>query len=194
VKKQSRLGGRIRFRALIRALTVSGITALGLALSPIAANASVTLSGSGQAWGATSGSAEANAEAQAHSSLLAAASAKGDSTCINVTYSDSLYYVVPSGGGDVFNSTATGLCGNQVFHPGATLSGSGQAWGATSGSAEANAEAQAHSSLLAAASASGDSTCINVTYSDSLYYAVPSGGGDVFNSTATGLCGNQVFQ
>ncbi|MDX6392205.1 MAG: hypothetical protein QOJ73_3268 [Streptosporangiaceae bacterium] len=172
----------------------SGITVLGLALSPIAANASATLSASGQAWGATYGSAEANAEAQAHSSLLALASSRGYSTCINVTYSDSLYYVVPGGGGDVFNSTATGLCGNQVFHPGATLSASGQAWGATYGSAEANAEAQAHSSLLALASSRGYSTCINVTYSDSLYYVVPGGGGDVFNSTATGLCGNQVFQ
>jgi hypothetical protein len=93
----------------------AGITVLGLALSPIAANASVTLSASGQAWGATYGSAEANAEAQAHSSLLALASSSGDSTCINVTYNDSLYYVIPGGGGDVFNSTAAGLCGNQVF-------------------------------------------------------------------------------
>jgi hypothetical protein len=93
----------------------AGITVLGLALNPIAANASVTLSASGQEWGATSGAAEANAEAQAHSSLLALASSRGYSTCINVTYSDSLYYVVPGGGGDVFNSTATGLCGNQIF-------------------------------------------------------------------------------
>ncbi len=93
----------------------SGITVLGLALNPIAANASVTLGASGQAWGATYGGAEASAEAQAHSNLLALASSRGYSTCINVTYSDSLYYVVPGGGGDVFNSTATGLCGNQVF-------------------------------------------------------------------------------
>ena len=115
MKNQMRLRGRIRSRALIRTFMASGITVLGLALTPVAANASVTLSASGQAWGATYGSAEANAEAQAHSSLLALASSRGYSTCINVTYSDSLYYVVPGGGGDVFNSTATGLCGNQVF-------------------------------------------------------------------------------
>jgi hypothetical protein len=191
---QIRLRGRIRGRTFIQASLVSGITVLGLALSPLAANASATLSGSGQAWGATYGSAESNAEAQAYGNLMALASSKGYSTCVNVTYSDSLVYVVPGGGGDVFNSTATGLCGTLVFRAGATLSGSGQAWGATYGSAESNAEAQAYGNLMALASSKGYSTCVNVTYSDSLVYVVPGGGGDVFNSTATGLCGNQVLQ
>jgi hypothetical protein len=103
-------------RTFIRASLVSGIAALGLGLSPLAAHASATLSGSAQGiWGANLGSAQANAEAQARSNLLSAASSSGYSTCINITYSDTLVYVVPSGGGDVYNSTATGQCGNQVM-------------------------------------------------------------------------------
>jgi hypothetical protein len=146
-------------------------------------------------WGEAQAGKEAKGGAQARNNLLSAASSRGYSTCINVTYSDTLVYVVPSGGGDVYNSTATGLCGNLVFQPGATLSGSAQGvWGANLGSAQANAEAQARNNLLSAASSNGYSTCINVTYSDTLVYVVPSGGGDVYNSTATGQCGNQVLQ
>jgi hypothetical protein len=105
----------LRKRTFIRASLVSGIAVLGLGLSPLAAHASATLSATGQAWGATSGSAESNAQAQAYGNLVSLASSKGYSTCVNVTYSDTLVYVVPSGGGDVYNSTATGQCGNQVL-------------------------------------------------------------------------------
>jgi hypothetical protein len=173
---------------------ISGIAALGLALSPLAAHASASLSASGQAFGSTYGAAESNAEAQSRGNLLSLAATHGFTTCINITYNDSLSYVVPGGGGDVFNSTATGLCGNTVFHAGATLSASAQAFGPDYGSAESNAEAQAYGNLLSAASTHGYSTCINVTYNDSLSYVVPGGGGDVFNSTATGQCGTTVFQ
>jgi hypothetical protein len=181
-------------RALVRTSMVSGVAVLGLALSPLAAHASASLSGTGQAWGANTAAAEANANSQAYSSLLSAASSHGFSTCVNVTYSDTLYYAVPSGGGYVYNSTATGLCGNLVFQAGATLSATGQALGATPSAGQANAESLAHSNLLSAASARGYTTCINITYSDSLYYVVPSGGGYVYNSTATGSCGTQVLQ
>lgn len=95
---------------------VAAAAAAGVILSPVAAHASATLSGSAQGvWGATAGAAQANAESQARSNLLSAASSRGYSTCINISYSDTLVYVVPSGGGDVYNSTATGLCGNQTF-------------------------------------------------------------------------------
>lgn len=183
-------------RALRRALTATGVAGLGVALSPVAAHASATLSASsGNVWGSTAGSAQSAAESAAHSALLSAASSHGYSTCINVSYSDTLVYVVPSGGGDVYTSTATGLCGNYVFTPGATLSATGsQTWGSTPGSAESAAEASAYSALMSSANSHGYSTCVSVSYSDTLVYVVPSGGGDVYVSTATGTCGNETFQ
>jgi hypothetical protein len=99
-----------------RGFAVAAAAAAGVMLSPVAAHASATLSGSAQGvWGATASAAQANAEVQAKGNLLSSASSQGYSTCINITYSDTLYYVVPGGGGDVYNSTATGLCGTQVF-------------------------------------------------------------------------------
>jgi hypothetical protein len=196
VKQHSGARRHVGRRTLVRAAVAAGIAGLGLAISPVAAHASATLSASsGQVWGSTYGGAESAAEASAYSALLSVAQSHGYSTCINVTYSDTLVYVVPSGGGDVFSSTATGLCGNYVFQAGATLSATGsQTWGSTYGGAESAAEASAYSALLSVAQSHGYSTCINVTYSDTLVYVVPSGGGDVFSSTATGLCGNYVFQ
>jgi len=89
----------------------------------------------------------------------------------------------------------TGQCGTMVFHAQATLSASAQGvWGATQGAAQSNAEAQARNNLLSQASSQGYSTCVNISYSDTLVYVVPSGGGDVYNSTATGQCGNYTFQ
>ena len=181
---------------MIRASAVSGAAALAFALAPAAAHASATMSATATAvWGATDGAARANAEADAFGNLWQAAQAQGYSTCINVTYTDTLTYIVPSGGGYVYNSTATGLCGTVVFHAVQTMSATGpQTWNSTYGSAEQSAEANAKGVLLQAAQAQGLSTCINITYSDTLVYAVPSGGGDVFVSTATGLCGTQTFQ
>jgi len=179
-----------------RGLAVAAAAAAGVMLSPVAANASATLSASAQGvWGANLGAAQSNAEAQARANLLSLASSQGYSTCINISYSDTLVYVVPSGGGDVYNSTATGQCGNMVFHASATLSASAQGvWGANLGAAQSNAEAQARANLLSLASSHGYSTCVNISYSDTLVYVVPSGGGDVYNSTATGQCGNYTFQ
>ena len=100
----------------IKAFLIGGAAVGALALSPLAAHASATLSaGSGQVWGSTAGAAQSAAETAAHQNLLTAAQSHGYSTCINITYSDSLTYVVPGGGGDVYTSTATGLCGNEAF-------------------------------------------------------------------------------
>ena len=99
-----------------RGLAVAAAAAAGVMLSPVAANASATLSASAQGvWGANLGAAQSNAEAQARANLLSLASSHGYSTCVNISYSDTLVYVVPSGGGDVYNSTATGQCGNYTF-------------------------------------------------------------------------------
>lgn len=99
-----------------RGFAVAAVAAVGVMFSPVAAHASATLSGSAQGvWGATQGAAQSNAESQARGNLLSAASSQGYSTCVNISYSDTLVYVVPSGGGDVYNSTATGQCGNYTF-------------------------------------------------------------------------------
>lgn len=102
---------------LRRPLTAAAAAVVaGVVLSPTAAHASATLSASAQSvWGATSGVAQSNAEAQAKADLLSLASSRGFSTCVDVTYSDTLVYIVPGGGGYVYNSTATGLCGNQTL-------------------------------------------------------------------------------
>ncbi|HEV2348024.1 MAG TPA: hypothetical protein VGS97_28315 [Actinocrinis sp.] len=196
MKQHSGARRQVGRRTLVRTAVATGIAGLGLAMSPVAAHASATLSASsGQVWGSTYGSAQSAAESSAYSALMGVANSHGYSTCINVTYSDTLVYVVPSGGGDVFTSTATGLCGNYVFQAGSTLSATGsQTWGSTYGSAESAAEANAYSALMSAAQSHGYTTCINVTYSDTLVYVVPSGGGDVFVSTATGTCGTRSFQ
>jgi hypothetical protein len=187
--------GRRPGRAARRLGAAAAAAVLGLALSPAAAHASVTLSGSAQASGINLGTAQANAEAAAKVSLLTVAYHAGVPTCINITYVDSLVYVIPGGGGDVYNSTATGLCGNLVFQYGATLtSATTQAWGPNLGGAQSAAESAAYADLMSKANARGYTVCTNVTYSDTLVYVVPSGGGDVYNSTATGQCGTQVLQ
>lgn len=89
---------------------------LGLAVGPVAAHASATLSASANnVFGSTSGSAQSAAETQARANLLSLASSNGYSTCINITFSDTLVFIVPGGGGYVFSSTATGLCGTQTL-------------------------------------------------------------------------------
>jgi hypothetical protein len=103
---------------LIRAGVVSAVAASGLTFGGVAAHASATLSASSTAvWGATDSQVQRNAENAAYGNLWSAAQAHGYSTCVNVTYNDTLYYIVPSGGGYVYDSTATGLCGNLAFHP-----------------------------------------------------------------------------
>jgi len=180
---------RISYRTLIGGTAVlAAVAAVGLALSPVAAQAGTSLSATGQAFGATSGAAMANAEASAYSNLSTLAQSDGY-VCTGITYTTSLYYVVPSGGGDVYNATATGNCGPPPppSPPGPTLSATGQAWGATSGAAIANAEASAYGNLYTLAQGRGE-TCTGITYTASLYYVVPGGGGDVYNATATGTC------
>lgn len=111
-----RVSGRSPGRTFLQASLVCGLAALGLAFSPLAAHASATLSATAAGiWGSTYGSAESNAEAAAYADLLSKANAAGYTTCINVTYNDTLTYIVPGGGGDVFSSTATGTCGTEVF-------------------------------------------------------------------------------
>ncbi len=111
-----RKSAKIRARTFIRAALICGMAVSALALGPVAAHASTTLSASsGQVWGSSSTSAESAAESQAHGELTLLAESKGYSTCINVTYNDTLFYIVPGGGGYVYESTATGLCGTQVF-------------------------------------------------------------------------------
>src|SRR5262249_13829995 len=127
--------------------------------------------------------------------LLTVAYHAGVPTCINITYVDSLVYVIPGGNGDVYNSTATGLCGNLVFQYHATLTGpTAQATGINLGTAHATAEFPSKVNLLTVAYRAGVPVCINITYVDSLVYVIPGGNGDVYNSTATGQCGTQVFQ
>lgn len=186
----------MHMRMGVRAVMVTAVAALGLTFGSMAAHASTALSGTATGiWGATDSAARSNAENSAVGNMLSSARALGESTCINITYSDTLVYVVPSGGGSVYNSTATGVCGNVVFTAGRTMSGtSPQTWATTYGAAEQAAESNALGTLLTAARGVGYWTCVNVTYADTLVYAVPSNGGDVFVSTATGLCGTQTFQ
>jgi hypothetical protein len=110
MKHQIRLRRRIRYRALIGwTSALSAIAALGLAFSPVVAQASTTLSASAQGWGSTWDSAIPNAEANADHALFTQAQSLGE-TCTGITYTSSLYYIVPGGGGYVFVATATGQC------------------------------------------------------------------------------------
>lgn len=76
---------------------------------PAAAQASTVLSASATGWGTNWTTAEAAANNNAYNALYDLARAQGE-TCANVTYADSLYYIVPGGGGYVFSATATGTC------------------------------------------------------------------------------------
>jgi len=83
--------------------------ALGLALTPAAAHAGTIRSASGQGWGSNWDVATTRAEAAANGNLYQLARSFGE-VCVNVTDTASLYYIVPGGGGYVFNATATGNC------------------------------------------------------------------------------------
>jgi hypothetical protein len=88
---------------------VAAVATLGLALSPVAAHAGTTRSASGMGWGPTWSAAIPNAEANAAGNLYDLARSYGE-TCTGITYTSSLYYIVPGGGGYVFSATATGDC------------------------------------------------------------------------------------
>jgi hypothetical protein len=103
-RKDKALEHRIKRLALL-----TGAAALGLALTPAAANASTVRSASGTGWGTTWNTAIPAAEAQANGNLYQLARSYGEA-CVNITYTTSLYYIVPGGGGYVFSATATGTC------------------------------------------------------------------------------------
>ena len=101
---------RDRFRALAgRTAMVSALALLGVALSPVAAQAGTIRSASGNAWGQTRATAEANAKVMSLNALNSVARPLGE-TCTGVTYSTYLIYIVPSGGGYQYGATATGDC------------------------------------------------------------------------------------
>lgn len=96
-------------KAARRTAVVCAAAALGLALGPLAAQASTTMSATGSGWGSDWAVAMTNAQNDAYGNLWEDARAVG-LTCTNVTYVDNLSYIVPGGGGYVFDSTATGDC------------------------------------------------------------------------------------
>jgi hypothetical protein len=93
-----------------RAAAASAVAVLGLAMSPVAAHATETLSATGQAWAAQSGTALANAEADAYGNLWELARSRGE-TCTNVTYTTIGYYQIPGAPyGFAYEEQATGTC------------------------------------------------------------------------------------
>ena len=104
-----RISGRLSVLGR-RVAVVSAATALGLAVAPIAANASTIMSETRTGWGMSQSDAAAAAKANAYGDLYEAAYALGE-TCTGITYSNvALIYMVPGGGGFVFTATATGTC------------------------------------------------------------------------------------
>lgn len=96
-------------KAARRTAVACAVAALGLALGPVAAQADTTMSATGSGWGTDWAMAMTNAQNDAYGNLWEDAHALG-LTCTNVTYVDNLSYIVPGGGGYVFDSTATGDC------------------------------------------------------------------------------------
>lgn len=98
-------------RFVRRVSIVSVVAALGLSLSPVTADAATTRSKTGYGSGPDWNVAAANAQSDAYWRLHDYAKSLGE-TCTAVTYSNvGLYYIIPGGGGYVFNATATGTCG-----------------------------------------------------------------------------------
>jgi hypothetical protein len=82
-------GGVVRGRGLVlRVAAVSAVVAAGLALSPVAAFATETLSATGSGWAVDQGTALASAKADAYGDLWDLAASRGG-TCANVTYTTS---------------------------------------------------------------------------------------------------------
>jgi len=99
-----------RHRTLVRCgAVVSAVTMLGLLLTPVAAQAATTRSANATGWGTSQGAADSNARAEARYRLNSFAASLGE-VCSGLTYTSSLVYTVPSGGGYVYSATATGDC------------------------------------------------------------------------------------
>lgn len=100
-----------RRRALIRrSALMSAVAAMGLAISPVAAHATETLSATGNGWAVDQATAYANAKADAYGNLWELAYSRGE-TCTNVTYTTVFYYPVPGAPyGYAIQERATGTC------------------------------------------------------------------------------------
>jgi len=100
-----------RRRALIRRTAIaSAVAALGLAISPVAAHATETLSATGNGWAVDQSTALANAKADAYGNLWELANSRGE-TCTNVTYTTVYVYQVPGPPyGFAYQERATGSC------------------------------------------------------------------------------------
>jgi hypothetical protein len=165
-------------------MTVSLLAGLGLGLIPAAAHADTLRTATATGWGADQGTAAATAESNARYALASQASQAGE-VCSNVTTSSTLIYVVPSGGGDVFSATATGLCGPpQPVQYTVARSATVQAQGRGSGEAVANGERAARASIL-----SVGINCTNWATTATYVYATPDGW-NIYNVTVTALCTN----
>ena len=175
----SRRGGFVR-----RALVVSALALVGLVLSPVAAQAATTRSATGQGFAIDPGAAQANAQANALGALNTLAAQAGE-VCTGVTYTLTLVYVVPSGGGYVYNATATGSCAPPPPPPAfivarsATAQGQGSNWAA----ADANGAQTARTAILAAGV-----NCTNWTTASTLVWVAPEGVWYITNVTVTAMC------
>ena len=89
---------------------VAGVAALGLALSPVAAHATETLSATGSAWAIQTYVAYEDAVAGANGALSNLAQSRGE-TCTDVTDTVIGYYAVPGAPyGFWYEVQATGTC------------------------------------------------------------------------------------
>lgn len=94
----------------LRASAVSAVAALGLALGPIAAHATETLSANGNGWGADQPTGLANAQTNAYWALYDLAHSRGE-TCSGITYTTTFFYPVPGAPyGYAYAVRATGTC------------------------------------------------------------------------------------
>ena len=173
-------------------VAVTALLAAGaLALLPGVAHADGTLGATGQGWALNSTAAAQAAANDATRNLQTAANAAGTPNCSNVTTTTTLVYVVPSGGGYQYSATATGYCAAAQQPPppppapNRTATGSG--WGPTQTAGAAAAGNNAVANLNSAAAAAGQ-TCSNISYTATLVYVVPSGGGYQYSATASGYC------
>lgn len=178
--------GRSRRGSLAgRLLMLVALVAAGIGLSPAAAHADTWRTATGSAWGQTQASASAAAQTSARTALTQTAAQLGE-VCTDVTSSATLAYTVPSGGGYVYNGTATGLCAPAPPPPSYTVPRTATARGqaSTYSVAVQNGGAAARASVLAAG---GDCTgfqTTGVTY----VYAAPDGSWYIYDVTVSALC------
>jgi hypothetical protein len=105
--------------------------------------------------------------------------------CTGVTYTTTLVYVVPSGGGSVYNATATGSCAPPPPPPAftvarsATAQGQGSSWTA----ADASGAQTARAAILAVGA-----NCANWTTSSTLVWVATGGVWYITNVTVTAMC------